>query len=67
MIWSRLASYIPSKSSQQNFEQNEVIQEVFSPEVYQLNHSVINKKQEGQIQFSPDEKLQKKKMNSPIY
>ena len=56
-----VATYIPSTSSQQNVKQTEVIQEVVSPEVSKVNHSVMNKKRGNQIEFSPEKKTQKKK------
>ena len=42
--------------SQQTNEQTKVIQEVVSPEVSMLNHTVINKKQGDQMQFSLEKK-----------
>ena len=38
-----------------------VIQEVVSPEVSKLNHAVTNKKQGGQMQFSLEKRLEKRK------
>ena len=40
------------------------IQEVVSPEASNLDHSVKNKKQGDQIQFSPEKDCRKKKMDS---
>ena len=41
-----------------------VIQVVVSLEVSKLNHTVMNKKQGDQMQFSLEKKTKKKKMNS---
>ena len=43
------------------------MQEVVSPEVFKLNHAVMNKnkKQGDQMQFFLQKKDQKKKVNSP--
>ena len=38
-----------------------VIEEVISPEVSQLNHTVMNKKQGDQMQFSLEKRLEKRK------
>ena len=42
-------------------EQTKVIQEIVSPEVSELNHFVINKKQGDQRQFSQEKRLEKRK------
>ena len=47
--------------SQQTIEQTKVIQDVISPEVSKLNYALLKKKQESQIQFSPEERLEKRK------
>ena len=52
--------------AQQTIEQPKVIQEVFSPEVSKLNHAVMNKKQEDRMQFCPEKKTRKKKMDSSL-
>ena len=46
-------------------KQIEVIQEVISPELSNLNDQIMNKKRGDQIQFSP-EKIPSKKENGPI-
>ena len=46
--------------------QTNVIQEEVLPEVSKLNHVVMNKKQGGQIKFSPEKKTRKKKMYSSL-
>ena len=38
-----------------------VIEEVISPEVSQLNHTVMNKKQRDQMQFSLEKRPEKRK------
>ena len=38
-------------------EQTKVVQEIVSPEVSELNHFVMNKKQGEQRQFSPEKRL----------
>ena len=58
----KLASYIPSTSSQQTVKQTEVIQEIVSPEVVlpvssKYSHSVMDKEQRDWIQFSSEKRL----------
>ena len=48
---------IPSISSLQTVKQIEVIQEVVSPDVSNLNDAVMNKKQGDHIQCSPEKRL----------
>ena len=45
--------------SQQTNEQIKFIQEVVSPEVSKMNHTVINKKQGHQMQFFVEKRLKK--------
>ena len=51
---------INKQNCQQISKQTKVIQEVVSLEEFKLNHSVINKKQAEQIQFSPHKKTSDK-------
>ena len=53
------ANYLVQLSQQTN-EQTKVIQEVRPPEVSNLNHVVMNQKQEDQMQFSLEKRLEKK-------
>ena len=39
-------------------KETKVIQELVSPEVFKLNHAVMNK---AQMQFSPEKRLEKRK------
>ena len=51
-----------TNQSQQTVEQTEVIQEAVSPKVSKLNHSVMKKKQGGQMQsFSRKKTVEKRK------
>ena len=47
--------------SYQTIKQTRFIQELVSPEVSKLSHTVMNKKQEDQMQFSPEKRLEKRK------
>ena len=38
-----------------------IIQEVVSPEASKLNHAVMNKKEEDQMKFSLEKRLEKRK------
>ena len=43
-----------TNKSQQTIEKTLVIWEILSPEVSELNHAVMKKEQEDQMQFSPE-------------
>ena len=58
-----VARYVPNISKQTTLnKQTKVIQEVVSPKVSRLNHSVMNKKQGDEIQFNLEKRLKKGKL-----
>ena len=62
MMMKRLPTDLPSANwSQQTNEQAKINQEVVLPEVSNLNHAVMNKKQGDQMQFSLGKRLEKSK------
>ena len=67
IMMNQLAMYHQqTNQSQQTIEQTKVIQDVVLPEVPKLNYALLNKRHGDQIQFFPEKKTRKKKMDSSL-